>query len=338
MNLPGWLKNWRRHETAQAEAYDSTALLNPATCVTITELIELRRFARKLDLNRRQPASAQLAGNHASRFRGRGMDYQESRAYQAGDDIRNMDWRVTARAGRPHTKLFQEERERPMVHCIDLGPSLFFATRGALKSVIAARAATLLGWAAAARGDRIGGLLFNGGHHELKPRSGHHGVLRLIHALVEQTDPRQGLAARPDPGGFNQALIRLRRIARPGSLVFLISDFYGLDADTGNHLLHLRDHIDLVALQILDPIEAAPPPPGRYGVTDGERAGVLDTRSAADRGHYRAFFEQHQEMVEATMSRYRIPLLQLSTTDRVEQALQLQFGKSRPAPARGAPA
>ena len=146
------LRGWAA--SGQDAAQSDTDVLNAATRVTSRELIELRRHARKLDLTRRRPALAQLAGNHASRFRGRGMDYQESRAYQPGDDIRNMDWRVTARSGRAHTKLFQEERERPVVFCIDLGPSLFFATRGALKSVIAARAATLLAWAAAAQGDR----------------------------------------------------------------------------------------------------------------------------------------------------------------------------------------
>ena len=261
------------------------------------------------------------------------MDYQESRSYQPGDDIRNMDWRVTARAGRPHTKLFQEERERPVVLLLDLGPGLFFASRGALKSVIAARAATLLGWAAAAQGDRIGALLFNGGHHELKPRRGQRGVLPLIHALLEHTDPVRGLASPPHPGGLNDALIRLRRIVRPGSLVFLISDFYGLDDDTENHLQHLRRHNDLVAIQITDPLELAPPPPGRYGVTDGRDSGVLDTRSGAGRQGYNAFFQQHRQALQQALQKSAIPLLQLSTTDDVVVALQAQFGnRGTPAP------
>ena len=327
-----WLDPRRRGAVDET----SDRLRNPATCVTARELIDLRRHARKLDLGRRQPARAQLAGTHASRFRGRGMDYLESRAYQAGDDIRNMDWRVTARAGRPHTKLFQEERERPVVHCVDLGPGLFFASQGALKSVIAARAATLLSWAAAAHGDRIGALLFNGGHHELKPRSGHHGVLRLIQALTEQTDPVRGLAASAAAGSFNDALIRLRRIARPGSLVFLFSDFGGVDRETAGLLRQLRSHNDLVALQILDPLESAPPPPGRYGVTDGRDTGVLDTRSAAERRRYTAFFEDRQKRLQAMLADQRIPLIRLATTDRVEEVLLGYFGKPAAAPSGGA--
>lgn len=321
------LNHWRSRNIKDVTDESVEALLNPATRVTLKELIDLQRNARKLDLRQRQAARAQLSGNHHSRFRGRGMDYQESRTYQPGDDIRNMDWRVTARAGRPHTKVFQEERERPVVLFLDLSPSLFFATQGALKSVIAARTATLLGWAAAAQGDRVGALLFNGGHHELKPRNGHRGVLPLIHSLLEHTDPVQGLATPSHSDGLNDALVRLRRIVRPGSLVFMISDFYGLDDDTGNHLLRLRHHNDLVAIQIVDPLELTPPPPGRYGVTDGLHPGVLDTRSNSGRQDYNDFFQQHRQSLQKLMRKFAIPLLPISTTDDAASVLQSAFGK-----------
>ncbi len=331
--MRGLLDRWHSRRSQSAADEPADARLNPATRVTLKELLGLQRLAQKLDLRQRLPARAQLAGNHPSRFRGRGMDYQESRTYQPGDDIRNMDWRVTARAGRPHTKLFQEERERPVILFLDLGPGLFFATRGSLKSVVAARAATLLGWAAAAQGDRIGALLFNGGHHELKPRRGQRGVLPLIHALLQHTDPVRALASPAHPDGLNDALVRLRRITRPGSLVFLISDFYGLDDDTGNHLLHLRRHNDLVAIRITDPIELTPPPPGRYGISDGRHSGILDTRSGAGRRGYSNFFQQHRQVLQQALQKSAIPLLQLSTTDDVATALQSQLGSHlMPAP------
>ncbi len=331
--MRGLLDRWRAGRVKTTAQAPNEALLNPATQVSLQALISLQRYARKLDLTHRQSARAQLAGGHPSRFRGRGMDYQESRVYQPGDDIRHMDWRVTARAGRPHTKLFQEERERPIVVCLDLGPSQFFATQGALKSVIAAQAAALLGWAAAAQGDRIGALLFNSGHHELKPRSGHHGALQLIHALVKHADPVKGMAAAPHPGGLNEALIRLRRIVRPGSLVFLISDFYGLDDETANHLLRLRHHNDLLAIQTVDPLELTPPPAGRYGVTDGQTSGILDTRTGKSRQHYEDYFQQHQQTLKNLMQQRTIPLLQLSTTDNVARFMQTQFNNRATQPA-----
>ena len=330
--MPRLFDRWRVSASEEATREQAEAVLNPATRVTLAQLLDLQGHAGKLDLSRRQPARAHLAGNHPSRFRGRGMDYQESRGYQPGDDIRNMDWRVTARSGRPHTKLFQEERERPVIFLIDLGPSLFFATRGALKSVVAARAATLLAWAAAAKGDRIGGVLFNGGHHELKPRSRHRGVLQLIHAIVELSDPLEGLAAQAHPNGLSEALVRLRRIVRPGSLVFCLSDFVTMDELAADEMLRLRRHNDVVALQITDPIELETPPPAHYAIRDGERQGLLDTSSRAGREHYREFFQGRQQRLQQLLHQRAIPLLQLSTTDDVTTVLQARFGGRRRLP------
>ena len=307
-----------------------TALLNPATDATAKTLIGLQRAAQKLRLERRIPASAAMAGNHISRFRGRGMDYAESRVYQPGDDIRAMDWRVTARAGKPHTKLYQEERERPVMLLADFSPSLFFGSRKALKSVIAAQTAALLAWATVSHGDRIGGLLFNGQHKEIAPRNGQRGALEIIRQLVRYSDPRRGLANPDgDANDFNEALKRLRRTVRPGSLVFLISDFYGVDDDTDRHLRRLNQHNDLVAIQILDPLEQAAPPPGRYAVTDGRQFGVLDTRSRRVREQYESWFREREQRLVELMRRHQIPLLTIRTTDDPSEKLPTWFGSSR---------
>ncbi len=317
----------KRHHKVNTGAVDRTAnpALNPATRVSHDELIALHQQARKLNPGRKQAALAQLSGNHASRFRGRGMDYQESRFYQPGDDIRSMDWRVTARTGRPHTKLYQEERERPVVVCVDLNPGMFFASHGALKSVVAAHAAALIGWATVIHGDRIGALLFNGDHHELPPRGGKHGVLRLIRQLVAQSDPLENLKQPPHPQGLNGALARLRRVSRPGSLIFLLSDFYGIDDETGNHLMRLRQHNDVVAIQLVDALELGPPPPARYGISDGQHTGMLDTRSVTAQKTYHDFFSLHHQTVRDLMHSRAIPLLQLSTGDDVASILRRGF-------------
>jgi uncharacterized protein (DUF58 family) len=292
--------------------------------VSVEDLIGLRRRVEGLQLKRGQPSRSVIAGAHRSRFRGRGMDYQESRHYQAGDDIRNMDWRITARAGRPHVKLYEEERERPVVTLLDLGPSMFFGTRGAFKSVAAARLAALIGWAAIANHDRIGALLFNGEHHELQPAGGRPSVMRLIRALVKAGDPAAGLAHDAEPGALSKALARLRRVARPGSLVFLISDFYATDHETGRHLGQLCRHSDVVACQVVDPLEMAPPPAGRYGITDGDRTGVLDTQSRQGRTGYEAYLARHQAAVVDLTAGRGIPLIRFSTED--DPAVRLAAG------------
>ena len=325
MNIPGrWFRLGRRARGGAAAPLRSD-VLNSGTWASAEDLIGLKREAGKIGLTHAGPARARLAGDHLSRFRGRGMDYQESRGYQAGDDIRSMDWRVTARTGNPHVKVYQEERERPVVVFVDLNPGMFFGTQGMLKSVLAARAAALIAWAALARGDRVGAMLFNGGHIDLQPRGGKHGVLRLIRQLVALTDPRAGIEAPGHEGGLNAALGRLRRVARPGSLIVLISDFYGIDDESARHLSWLRRHNDVVALQVVDAIEEAPPPSGRYGVaTPGGRV-ILDTGSSAARRAYSDYFGRHHEQVQAAMRRHAIPLLRLSTGGDLVAALRWHF-------------
>jgi uncharacterized protein (DUF58 family) len=321
-----FFKNWFPATTT--EPVDSNPI-NTATHVTAKELIVLRQQAHKLDMSRRSYASSSNTGSHHSHFRGRGMDYQESRIYHAGDDIRNMDWRVTARAGQPHTKLYQEERERPVVLLVDFNPGMFFGSTKSLKSVLAAKAAALIAWSVASRGDRIGALIINSSHHELPPKTGKRGALQLIRELVIHGDPLIGLQNISTHTSMNDELKRLKRLARPGSLVFLISDFYDIDEETGNYLQSISRHNDIQAIQIVDPLELTPPPPERYAVTDGTNFGILNTRSKKDRKNYQDFFMQHHQRVQELMRSHNIPMIQLSTEDDVLLALQRCFGNRK---------
>jgi len=306
-------------------------VVDSATHVITKELIALQQQAHKLDMSRRSYARSTSTGTHLSQFRGRGMDYQESRIYQAGDDIRNMDWRVTARAGKPHTKLYQEERERPVVLVVDFNPGMFFGSTNTLKSVLAAKAATLIAWSVASRGDRIGALILNSTHQELAPKTGKRGVLQLIRELVIHGDPLLGLqqANNEKHVSINDELKRLRRLAKPGSLIFLISDFYDIDNETASHLRQISRHNDIQAIQIVDPLELAPPPPERYAVTDGKSSGVVNTKSKKGHEKYQKFFQQHHLKIQEIMLKQNIPILQLSTADDLLITLQRHFGNSK---------
>src|SRR5210317_2233554 len=238
------------------------------------ELIALKPRCNALSLPMNRPAASSLAGAYRSRFRGRGVDFVESRNYQPGDDIRNMDWRVTARTGRAHTKIFQEERERPVLVVLDASPSLYFGTRKCLKSVAAGQMAAAIAWAAIKRGDRIGGFLFApDGHRELRPAGGRRGAMRMIQSLVEWLDPASVPQAEAQP--LSTALERVRHAVRPGSLIVVLSDFFTLDEDCNRHLSRLRQHNDVIGCQVLDAAEYELPQ-GRYPITDGENSVILD--------------------------------------------------------------
>jgi uncharacterized protein (DUF58 family) len=276
----------------------------------LTELIALREQARRLDLAPRGRVLATRTGGHIAHFRGRGMEFDESRIYQPGDDPRNMDWRVTARAGRPHIKLFREERERPVWLLVDQGPSMRFGTRIAFKSVVAAHAAALLGWAAVDRGDRVGGLVFDETRHlERRPTARAGGLLPLLDRLAHPPAQESTAAVKRGHASLREAAEYLVRLIRPGSLVAVLSDFAGVRREHAGWLAELASGSEVILMPVHDPVELRAPPPGRYPITDGSRRSLLDLASPGRREAYDQACRIRLETLEWLARRHRAHLL-----------------------------
>ena len=290
------------------------------TTFSAADLAGLRARAAGLSLDAHRPGRGGRPGIRTPRFRGRGMEYSESRIYLPGDDIRSIDWRVTARTGHPHTKLFHEERERPVLFVVDLGGRMRFGTRRAFKSVVAAEAASLLAWAAVVNGDRAGGLVFAGGRTvESRVAGGRRGALGLIRALVEIGHDER---ARDAGDGIGDALARARRVARPGTLVVVISDFSGPRDPAGPQLARLREHNDLLCVWIYDRLESTPPPPARYPVGDGRRTAILDARSGEVSRAITRRFEGIDTRITSACRRAGAGLVRIGCGDDVRAALR----------------
>ncbi len=292
-------------------------------------LIGLHRDARNIPLIAGK-VKAQMSGGHLSAFRGRGMEYHESRPYQSGDDIRAIDWRVTARSGRTHTKMYREERERPVLLWVDLCKTMFFGTRTCFKSVLASKLAALLAWSSVHHGDRVGGLLFSETHHiEFRPKRGKAAALHLIQQLASHPawDQRQEIPNGHDAGP--QALNRLRHVARPGSLIILVSDFRFFDDTCRNHLSQLAKHNDVVLLFTHDPLEQALPPAGRYQLADGDTELRLDSANTMNREIYAQRFTNHYEELVNLCNQLNLFLLDVSTTSDLLETLQSGLGLKR---------
>lgn len=292
-----------------------------AVQVTLAPLLAQRFAARALELPGARRVAGAHAGPHPSRFRGRGVDYLESREYQPGDDIRNMDWRVTARSGRAHTKLFQEERERSVLLVLDHGAAMRFGTRRCFKSVQAAQAAALLAWTATRGGDRVGAVAFGSGlDAEVRPGGGPRGVLRCLRALVDWDAAARAAMPMDDAGTLFPALERTRRLARPGSFTLLLTDGFGATADIAAPLAKLAQHGDVAAIVLSDPLELAAPPPGRYAVlADGARR-LFDFGGTSD-DEWSATFAAHRQVLVDACKRLGVPMLPLSTADEPARAL-----------------
>ena len=302
--------------------------------VSLADLIALRFPARQLCLARKKRALSTLAGPNKSNFRGRGIDFEEVRRYQPGDDIRTIDWRVTARSGNAHTKLFQEERERPVLIVVDQRPSMFFGSSHCFKSVLAAHLASLLAWSALDNGDRIGGLVFNGAdHREIRPRRSRKTALALLSHINSYNHALPLAPDQPSPSGegsFASMVHNLRRIAKPGSAIFLISDFHGAEDERAQeYMFQLAQHTEIAALDCSDPLERDLPRSGFYAVTNGEQRSELQTSDRALRQEYHGHFLQRREALSGHLQRLGIPLLQASTSEAPFHILQQYYGNSR---------
>lgn len=249
-----------------------------ATELGLTELLRYQRYTKVLDLTPGMAIQSKLAGTYLARTKGRGMEFDEVRHYQNGDDVRTIDWRVTARTGKVHTKLFREEKERPVFILTDLGDSMRFGSTLLFKSVQASHLAALIAWHVKQRGDKLGGLVFSQQQHiELKPQSRSHGVLRYFNALMHIHRPQQGQRGLD----INVALSQIRRLVRPGSLVYVLSDFNDFNEDGLRHIRAIRQHNEVTCCAISDPLECNLPDSGRgrAAVSDGQHTGYIELGS-----------------------------------------------------------
>lgn len=288
--------------------------------VRLDELLELRHQAHALGLAAHHRVVSVMSGLYASVFRGRGMEFEETRRYQEGDEIRHMDWRVTARTGVPHLKLFVEERERAAVLCIDASRHMQFGTRGTLKSVQAARAAALLGWAASLCQDRVGALIFGGAASEFqffRPTRGRRALWRMLSALAHDGAPG---AMRGDP--LREALERLDRLTPTGGVVFVIADFDRDPSMLEVPLGRLRQRREVVLVAVSDVADRLLPDLGPIAFGDGAGHRVwVDTANAAGRERYRQGWDQHRTALAQLAARLGLYLIPVWTHEEIHQSL-----------------
>lgn len=238
-----------------------TQALTTGHSLALPELLQYR-LQRSSRLTPPKTNSARgRGGNQLSKSKGRGMEFDEVRHYQSGDDIRAIDWRVTARTGQTHTKLYREEKERPIFVFVDLSPSMHFGSRLLFKSVQASHLTASLAWRFARRGDRVGGLVYAGDtHHEIKPMGRDKGVLRLLQRLVMAHQEVVHTSSTSDKANnFQLNLQRLRHLVKTGAHVFIISDFHYLTDSCVRDLRALSQHNLVQAMLVTDPMELTLP-------------------------------------------------------------------------------
>ncbi len=298
--------------------------------ISLQQLLIQRQAAKIVDYVPYNRSIAGISGLHLSKMRGRGIDFEEFRPYQQGDDIRTIDWRVTARIGKPFTKVFREERERPVIIAVDQSSSMYFGSQVAFKSVIAAQAAAIFCWMAIDNGDRVGGLVY-GDHDQslVRPKRSRRSALHLLNQihkfntlLAQQAAHHASNAQTPGTSSLSQSLAEIRRITKPGSTLYIISDFTTMDETAMQYLNQLSRHNNVVCCFVYDALEENLPIPGYYSITDGENKGTLNTFSSKARKAYQENFKTRMETLQDDFMKLQIPFLKLRTNQLVVEQIR----------------
>lgn len=293
--------------------------------VTLAELLQLSNGAREFSLSARRIMNSQ-SGPHLSRLLGRGMEFAESRRYQTGDDIRNIDWKVTARTGKAHTKLFTVEKERQILLLADMRSSMFFATKGVFKSVQGSLLMGYIGWNAIQTGNRLGGTIIDDVQHfEFRPTMGKRGILPYLERLSKCSIPSPGHRPPPNSSILEKAIDNIQRVSSPGSLIFVISDFRHLTSQAHDTLLRMSKQCDLCLCFIFDPLEAVLPKNGYYPITNGQKELQLNTFNKNYLEQYQRQFEERRNKVKSLGNCHRILYIECSTEEDCLSVLKHHF-------------
>ena len=291
---------------------------NKGIVVDVEELIAVRLKSKNILHKPTKKVISYNSGSYRSPFRGRGMEFDELRLYQEGDDIRCIDWRITAKTGVVHTKLFHEERERPVLVLADLRPQMRFATKVAFKSVIAAKIGAMIGWSALENKDRIGGLVISASKSVmLAPHRSRKKLMGFLKALSDaslDSNNKSGVS-------LSKALSELKTIALTGSMVFVVSDFSDYNEDVAKQLLYLNAHTDVVCIKVYDTLEKTPPPPDVYRISDGKNIAIMRADDKNWRDAYIKFFEEKEQKIRLFCNKYRISFITVRTDDDIYETI-----------------
>ncbi|MGD9638412.1 MAG: DUF58 domain-containing protein [Alphaproteobacteria bacterium] len=280
--------------------------------VTIDELLAVRLNGKNILNKPTKKVGTYGSGAYRSPFRGRGMEFDEVRIYQEGDDIRCIDWRITAKTGQAHTKVFHEERERMVLVLTDLRPQMRFATRTAFKSVIASKISAIIGWSALENHDRIGGLVLSASKAVMiKAHRSRKRLMGLFNAIVEGSLDSNAKST----ASLSKSLAEIKKNAISGSLVFVISDFSDYNEDVEKQLLYLKAHCDVVCIKVYDILEKEPPPYGVYRISDGKNIALMRADDENWRQAYVKLFSDKEQKIRLFCNKYRISFITIRTDD-----------------------
>lgn len=296
---------------------------------SLEELLHMEVVSRHFSLRaKRQKVSSILGGKHASKLRGRGLDFEEVRLYNKGDDIRNIDWKVTARTKETHTRVYSEEKEKPALIIVDQSKSMFFGSEKRTKSVVAAEAAATLAFQVLKQGDRVGGVVFaDEGTDYVLPKRDRRNILRFLEKIVTRNHELIDSNPIDFEASLHDVIAKTRNIVTHDYLVIVISDFHRYSSKVIKYFKQLSQHNDVLIVKIFDPMERDIPNE-KFIVANSRLQLPVEGKSKSLRKQFQEGFDTDLTAFQAEMKKHRIPLFMLNTVDSLEDQIKELFKKS----------
>ncbi|MDR1694539.1 MAG: DUF58 domain-containing protein [Lactobacillaceae bacterium] len=293
---------------------------------TLEDLIEQRRYINFVNYHNKKTTFSKSAGDIKSAFKGRGMEFDQIRSYQYGDEVRDIDWRVTARKMTPYTKIYNEERNRDVYVFLDLSPSMVFGTKRELKSVAAAKIAGLLGWISFENKDKFGCLIYDGSEYFFyKPQNSRAALLAVLKKMSEigKSAALDKKMSKEDSGGFEKSLRMLQKNIKSRAEIFLISDFYMFDDKVKKSLAALSKKGKLYLIDVFDRIEKSAPRSGEYMISDGDKNLIFDTGNDNFKDEYAKYFVHKSKLIKDFCLKFSFDYMSVSTAIPIFRQIKL---------------
>lgn len=277
-----------------------------------------------------QKSNSVLSGRFASRLRGRGLDFEEARPYVIGDDIRNIDWNVTAKTGKTHTKVFTEEKEKPAFIFVDQSATMGFGSTHKTKAVVAGELAAISAFKILKGGDRLGGLVFKGKDYDLvTPKRDRRNMLSFFQKIVDANKVIYDYKEFDFSEALKNITIKLRNIITHDYMVIIISDFYRYNPETIKYLSEISEHNDVVLIKVFDPVEVKLPKE-KITLSNVSHQIQVNGKQKKQREGLTEDFETNYNEFKSEVEKYNMTLFKINTVDKLEEQLIQLFTRYKP--------
>ena len=302
---------------------------NPNIFLTLENLLKFEWISSVLNFKvGKQKSNSILIGRYSSRLRGRGLDFEEARPYVIGDDIRNIDWNVTAKTGKTHTKVFTEEKEKPAFIYVDQSPSMGFGSKHKTKAVIAGELASLFAHKIRKSGDRVGGMVFTGTDYELiTPKRDSKNIIYFLQKIIEANHKIYETKEFDFENSLSEIIQKINNVVTHDYLVFIISDFYRYNSSVIEYLSQISLHNDLVLIKVYDEMEAEIPAE-KITISDKKQQINLFGNKKHLREELKNDFDTNYKNFKSELEKYNVSVFKINTSEPIEnQVMEVFNGK-----------